>query len=294
MATDDTKWRGIILAGGAGSRLAPATEIMSKQLLPIYDKPMIYYPLSTLMLAGVREILIISTPQHLPLYQSLLGDGGDWGLSLSYAVQDNPGGLAQALTIGEDFLDGHNCVLILGDNIFHGSGLTEAMLAARNNPMGASIFAYRVADPRAYGVVEFDQNLKAISIEEKPSVPRSHYAVTGLYFYDQTASQRARALKPSSRGELEITDLNRSYLVDGHLQVRLMGRGTAWLDTGTHDDLLEAANYVRMIERRQGLRISCPEEIALRMQFISTKEFASIVERMPLSSYSSYLRGILQ
>jgi glucose-1-phosphate thymidylyltransferase len=293
MAPNDTKWRGIILAGGAGSRLAPATAIMSKQLLPVYDKPMIYYPLSTLMLAGIREILIISTPQHLPLFQNLLGNGEDWGLSFSYAVQDKPAGLAQALIIGENFLGGQNCTLILGDNIFHGSGLVDAMQAARSNSTGASVFAYRVADPRAYGVVEFDEKQKALWIEEKPAQPRSNYAVTGLYFYDQTASDRARGLTPSSRGELEITDLNRTYMNDEQLHVRLMGRGTAWLDTGTHDDLLEAANYVRMLERRQGLRIACPEEIALSMKYISTEKFSALVNHMPASSYSNYLRSIL-
>lgn len=293
MAPNDTKWRGIILAGGAGSRLAPATAIMSKQLLPVYDKPMIYYPLSTLMLAGIREILIISTPQHLPLFQNLLGNGEDWGLSFSYAVQDKPAGLAQALIIGENFLGGQNCTLILGDNIFHGSGLIDAMQAAQNNSTGATIFAYRVADPRAYGVVEFDEKQKALWIEEKPAQPRSNYAVTGLYFYDQTASDRARGLTPSSRGELEITDLNRTYMNDEQLHVRLMGRGTAWLDTGTHDDLLEAANYVRMLERRQGLRIACPEEIALSMKYISTEKFSALVNHMPASSYSNYLRSIL-
>jgi glucose-1-phosphate thymidylyltransferase len=284
--------RGIILAGGSGTRLHPMTQVVSKQLLPIYDKPMIYYPLSTLMLAGVREILVISTPQDLPLFQRLLGDGGRWGLSLSYAEQPRPEGLAQAYLIGADFVAGRRSALVLGDNLFHGHGLSEllAAAAARDEP-GATVFAYHVQDPERYGVVSFDAAGRASSIEEKPSVPRSSWAVTGLYFYDERAAEYAAALAPSPRGELEITDLNRRYLEAGRLRVEKMGRGYAWLDTGTPDSLLEAAEFIRALEKRQGFKVACPEEIAYRHGWISGDELQALARNYK-GDYGAYIRRL--
>ncbi len=285
--------RGIILAGGSGTRLHPITQVISKQLLPIYNKPMIYYPLSTLMLAGIREILIISTPHELPLFQRLLKDGSQWGLALTYAEQPRPEGLAQAYIIGADFVRGENSVLILGDNLFFGHGLPDLLTSAAGATDGATIFAYRVQDPERYGVVEFDENGQARSIEEKPKAPRSHWAVTGLYFYDGRAPELAAKLKPSARGELEITDLNNSYLSLGELRVKKMGRGFAWLDTGTPDSLMEAAEFIRILETRQGHVVASPEEIAHAAGWISDDDMRRLIAAMAKSAYAAKLATLL-
>ncbi|TCV76390.1 glucose-1-phosphate thymidylyltransferase [Neorhizobium sp. R1-B] len=282
--------KGIILAGGSGTRLHPMTKVISKQLMPVYDKPMIYYPLSTLMLAGIRDILIISTPIDMPLFERLLGDGSQWGISLSYAVQPEPGGLAQAYIIAADFVAEEPSCLILGDNIFYGHGITEVFELAIAKLQGATIFAYHVADPKRYGVVEFDSAMKAISIEEKPATPRSSYAVTGLYFYDRNVIEIAANLKPSQRGELEITDVNKAYLERGLLDVKILGRGYAWFDTGTPDSLLEAAEFVATLERRQDVKICCPEEIAFSRGFIDHSSLSRLADAYGKSAYGRYLR----
>ena len=286
--------KGIVLAGGSGTRLYPLTLVTSKQLLPVYDKPMIYYPLSTLMLAGIREILIISTPQDLPNFERLLGDGKAFGLSLSYKVQPSPDGLAQAFLLGEEFVGGDRCAMILGDNIFYGAGLTEQLRQAVEQENGATVFGYYVEDPERFGVVEFDKEGKAVSIEEKPANPKSNYAVTGLYFYDRRVCEWAKKLKPSSRGELEITDLNRLYLEDGSLHVITLGRGYAWLDTGTVDSLAEASEFVRVVESREGIQISALEEIAYRNGWISKEELCCAVERYGKSLYGKHLRQVAE
>ncbi|MDE2211117.1 MAG: glucose-1-phosphate thymidylyltransferase RfbA [Betaproteobacteria bacterium] len=286
--------KGLILAGGSGTRLYPVTQVISKQLLPVYDKPMIYYPLSTLMLAGIRDILVISTPHDTPRFQELLGDGSQWGLSLKYAVQPSPDGLAQAFLIGREFIGNDPCALVLGDNIFYGHDFTGMLERAQQRTTGATVFAYAVNDPERYGVAEFDAAGRVLSLEEKPARPRSRYAVTGLYFYDNQVCDLAAGLKPSARGELEITDLNRCYLDRQQLHVERMGRGFAWLDTGTHESLLEAAQYIETVEKRQGLKIACPEEIAFRMGMISATDLEALAARMKNNGYGQYLYRLLQ
>ncbi len=284
--------RGIILAGGAGTRLYPITQVISKQLLPVYDKPMIYYPLSTLMQAGIREILIITTPHEQALFRKLLGDGSQWGIELEWAVQEEPRGLADAFIIGREFVDGQHSCLILGDNIFHGGGMRELLKHAHDREQGATVFGYWVSDPERYGVVEMNAEGQVLSLEEKPERPKSNYAVTGLYFYDERACDFAESLKPSARGELEITDLNRRYLEAGDLTVERMGRGYAWLDTGTHASLQQASSYIETLESRQGLRVACPEEIAFRQGWISTDELLKLAEPLVSSGYGDYLRMV--
>lgn len=285
--------KGIVLAGGSGTRLYPSTLVVSKQLLPVYDKPMIYYPLSVLMLAGIQDILVIATPQDMPRFQQLLGDGSQWGLNLQYAIQPSPDGLAQALIIGDDFLDGAPCALVLGDNIFYGHDFSKLLLKTAQQESGATVFAYHVQDPQHYGVVEFNAEGKVLNLEEKPIRPRSHYAITGLYFYDSQAPEIAKTIKPSPRGELEITDLNRAYLHQEQLNVVTMGRGYAWLDTGTHQSMLEASQFIATIEARQGLKVACPEEIAYRLGYIDAQQLLRLAEPLQKNGYGQYLMNIV-
>ncbi|MSE04348.1 glucose-1-phosphate thymidylyltransferase RfbA [Lactobacillus salivarius] len=286
--------KGIILAGGSGTRLYPITKGISKQLIPIYDKPMIYYPLSTLMLAGIKDILIISTPEYTPLFEKLLGDGSEWGISLTYKIQEKPNGLAEAFILGADFIGDDTVCLILGDNIYYGSGLSKLVQEAAQKTDGATVFGYHVNDPERFGVVDFDDDMKALSIEEKPENPKSNYAVTGLYFYDNTVVEKAKNLKPSNRGELEITDINKLYLDEGKLDVKLMGRGYAWLDTGTHDSMMEAASFIATIQKRQNLKVACLEEIAYRMGYISKEKLVELAQPMKKNDYGQYLLRLVK